>query len=236
MTATARLIRHDDVGVIELDNPPVNALALGLRVGLEASLEAALGDPSIVAIVLAGAGRMFCGGADLREFNTPAAAQPPFTGELRTRILALYEEIQANLEAAYSRAGQILDTVFGAEDMTAALTAHLGELDDVFDILLDGQRTMADRAGDDVTVKRLTEIIALTAHVKDAALTPVDRAVQALLASENATRYIRENIGDITGGVVKRLNEIAEEYTTKGKTDEADKVRRIAREAGAMLF
>ena len=157
-------------------------------------------------------------------------------GELRTRILALYEEIQANLEAAYTRAGQILDTVFAAEDMTAALTAHHGELDDVFDILLDGQRTMADRAGDDVTVKRLTEIIALTAHVKDAALTPVDRAVQALLASENATRYIRENIGDITGGVVKRLNEIAEEYTTKGKIDEADKVRRIAREAGAMLF
>ncbi len=31
MTATARLIRHDDVGVVELDNPPVNALALGLR-------------------------------------------------------------------------------------------------------------------------------------------------------------------------------------------------------------
>ena len=86
MTATARLIRHDDIGVIELDNPPVNALALGLRVGLEASLEAALGDPAIVAIVLVGAGRMFCGGADLREFNTPAAAQPPFTGELRARM------------------------------------------------------------------------------------------------------------------------------------------------------
>ena len=164
------------------------------------------------------------------------AATATSLGELRTRILTLYEEIQANLEAAYTRAGQILDTVFAAEDMTAALTAHLGELDDVFDILLDGQRTMAERASDDVTVKRLTEIIALTAHVKDAALTPDDRAVQALLASENATRYIRENIGDITGGVVKRLNEIAEEYTTKGKTDEADKVRRIAREAGAMLF
>jgi 3-hydroxyacyl-CoA dehydrogenase len=86
MTATARLIRHDDVGVIELDNPPVNALALGLRQGFEASLDAALADPSIVAIVLAGAGRMFCGGADLREFNTPAAAQPPFTTDLRARM------------------------------------------------------------------------------------------------------------------------------------------------------
>jgi 3-hydroxyacyl-CoA dehydrogenase len=86
MTATARLIRHDDVGVIELDNPPVNALALGLRVGLSAALDAALADPSIVAIVLAGAGRMFCGGADLREFNTPAAAQPPATTDLRARM------------------------------------------------------------------------------------------------------------------------------------------------------
>jgi 3-hydroxyacyl-CoA dehydrogenase len=86
MTATARLIRHDDVGVIELDNPPVNALALGLRQGLETSLEAALADPAIKAIVLAGAGRMFCGGADLREFNTPAAAQPPFATDLRARM------------------------------------------------------------------------------------------------------------------------------------------------------
>jgi hypothetical protein len=57
-----------------------------------------------------------------------------------------------------------------------------------------------------------------------------------LVESENPTRYIRENIGDITGAVVKRLNELAEDYDTKGKTDDAEKVRRIAREAGAMLF
>lgn len=31
MTATARLIRHDDVGVIELDNPPSSALGGGLE-------------------------------------------------------------------------------------------------------------------------------------------------------------------------------------------------------------
>lgn len=155
---------------------------------------------------------------------------------LRARILALYEEIQANLEAAYTRAGQILDAVFASEDMTTTLTAHLGELDEVFDILLDGQRTMAERAGDDAAVARLSEIIALTAQVKDAALTPDARAVRALLDSDNPTRYIRENIASITGGVVKQLNEISEEYTLKGKTEDADRVRRIAREAGAMLF
>jgi hypothetical protein len=155
---------------------------------------------------------------------------------LRARILALYEEIQANLEAAYTRAGQILDAVFASEDMSATLSAHLGELDDVFDVLLDGQRTMAERAGDDATVARLTEIIALTAQVKDSALTPDARAVRALLDSDNPTRYIRENIASITGGVVKQLNEISEDYILKGKTEDADRVQRIAREAGAMLF
>ena len=34
MSATARLIREGSIGLIELDNPPVNALAHGLRQGL----------------------------------------------------------------------------------------------------------------------------------------------------------------------------------------------------------
>jgi 3-hydroxyacyl-CoA dehydrogenase len=83
MTATAHLTRHDDVGLIELDNPPVNALSLGVRQGLGERLAAALADPTLVAILLAGAGRMFCGGADLREFNTPASSQPPNSRDLR---------------------------------------------------------------------------------------------------------------------------------------------------------
>jgi hypothetical protein len=155
---------------------------------------------------------------------------------LRTRILATYEAIQADLEASYTRAGQVLDAVYAADDLAAALTEHLGELDDVFDILVDGQRTMAERAGDEAAVARLSEIIALIPQVKDAALTPTDRTVQALLVAESPTRYIRENVGDITGPVVKRLNELAEEYVLKGKTEDSERVKRIAREAGAMLF
>ena len=118
----------------------------------------------------------------------------------------------------------------------AALTAHLPLLNETFDILVDGQRTMAERAGDMAAVERLQTIAELTIQVKAEALSPEDRIVQALITAENPTRYIRENIGDITSGVVKRLNELSEDYTTKGKTEEADRVKRIAREAGAMLF
>jgi CpXC protein len=155
---------------------------------------------------------------------------------MREHVLSLYEEIQAGLEAAYIRAGALLDTVFGAEDMAAVLQQNVDQLDDIWDILVDGQRTMAERAGDQASTERLAQIIELSKTVKESALSPEDRVVNALIESENPTRYIRENIGDITGAVVKRLNELAEEYATKGKTDDADKVRRIAREAGAMLF
>jgi hypothetical protein len=155
---------------------------------------------------------------------------------MREHVLALYEEIQAGLEAAYIRAGALLDSVFSAEDMAAVLAQNIDQLDDIWDILVDGQRTMAERAGDQASAERLSQIIELSQIVKEASLSPEDRVVNALIDSENPTRYIRENIGDITGAVVKRLNELAEEYDSKGKTDDADKVRRIAREAGAMLF
>jgi 3-hydroxyacyl-CoA dehydrogenase len=63
MSATARLVRHDDVAVIELDHPPVNALALGggLEMALAchyrvASAGAALGLPEVQRGLLPGGG------------------------------------------------------------------------------------------------------------------------------------------------------------------------------------
>jgi 3-hydroxyacyl-CoA dehydrogenase len=68
---------HGDVAVITLDNPPVNGLGHALRKGIVAGVERAVADPSVKAIVLIGAGNAFSGGADIREFNTPAAAAEP---------------------------------------------------------------------------------------------------------------------------------------------------------------
>lgn len=151
-------------------------------------------------------------------------------------VVTVYQQLQADLEQAFIKAGETLDAVFGADDLEGALRANVANLDDVFINLVAGQITMAERAGDSATVARLVHIAELTPQVKESALSPEDRVVNALLGAENATRYIRENIGDITGAVVKRLNEVAEEYATKGKTEESERVRRIAREAGAMLF
>ena len=66
-----------DVAVVTMNNPPVNGLGHGLRLGIAEGVKRALADPAIKAIVLTGAGNAFSGGADIREFNTPKAFAEP---------------------------------------------------------------------------------------------------------------------------------------------------------------
>ena len=124
MSATARLLREGSIGLIELDNPPVNALAHGLRQGLSDSLTAALADPAIEAIILVGAGRMFCGGADLREFNTPARDMQPQTHDIRKQMEASAKPIVAAIHG--SALGGGLEMALGCHYRIAAKGSQLG--------------------------------------------------------------------------------------------------------------
>ncbi|SHF79071.1 3-hydroxyacyl-CoA dehydrogenase [Modicisalibacter ilicicola DSM 19980] len=66
--------RHERVGVIRIDNPPVNALGQAVRQGLLDALESARHDHDAEVIVLMAVGRTFIAGADIREFGKPPQA------------------------------------------------------------------------------------------------------------------------------------------------------------------
>src|SRR5579875_720546 len=71
--AEGELVRFENdngIGVITIDNPPVNALSPGVPEGIIAALERGNADPAIAAMVLIGAGRTFIAGADIRQFGT----------------------------------------------------------------------------------------------------------------------------------------------------------------------
>ncbi len=65
------------IAVVSFDNPPVNGFGWGVRSGLVDAIEQALANDAVSAIVVTGTGRMFSGGADITEFNTPRAEQAP---------------------------------------------------------------------------------------------------------------------------------------------------------------
>ena len=63
--------RHDDVLVVLVNNPPVNALSWHVRQGLKDGFEEGMNDPAISAIVLRCDGTTFIAGADITEFGKP---------------------------------------------------------------------------------------------------------------------------------------------------------------------
>ncbi len=80
------LERRGDVAVLEIRNPPVNALGAPVRAALAARLDETLGDPGVRAIVLTAAGKLFSAGADIREFGKPYAPGVPILPELIGRM------------------------------------------------------------------------------------------------------------------------------------------------------
>lgn len=86
LSDTVQLEKHGSIAVLLLANPPVNGLGNTVRSGLYLGIERMASDASISAIVIAGAGSVFCGGADLRQFNTPAALEKPTSRDVFTLI------------------------------------------------------------------------------------------------------------------------------------------------------
>lgn len=61
---------ENEIGVIRLNNPPVNALSLALRSGIQDAIQNAQNDAS-KALVIICEGRTFIAGADITEFGKP---------------------------------------------------------------------------------------------------------------------------------------------------------------------
>ena len=76
MSDAVDFTKRGAIGVITVNNPPVNALSAAVRDGLDAALKAGQADPDVKAMVLMGGGRTFIAGADITEFGKPPRGKP----------------------------------------------------------------------------------------------------------------------------------------------------------------
>ena len=77
MNNLVRISTNDDVAMITVDNPPVNALSPGVPEGILASIDQMNQDPAVKAAVMIGAGRTFVAGADIKEFGKMTSGASP---------------------------------------------------------------------------------------------------------------------------------------------------------------
>ena len=71
MSELVSLTKNGSIGVITVNNPPVNALSPGVPEGLVDCVEAGNADDAIEAMVLIGGGRGFIAGADIKHLGKP---------------------------------------------------------------------------------------------------------------------------------------------------------------------
>ena len=73
---------HGNVAVITMNNPPMNTMSHANRTAVQEGVNAANADAAVKAIVITGGGKVFSSGAEIKEFNTPAATASPALGEV----------------------------------------------------------------------------------------------------------------------------------------------------------
>lgn len=86
------------LGLIIIDNPPVNAGSAAVRRGIVDAAARLAADPALKAGILIGAGKTFISGSDIREFGKPI--QPPLVPDVIAAIEACPKPIVAAISGA----------------------------------------------------------------------------------------------------------------------------------------
>ncbi|CAG09301.1 unnamed protein product [Tetraodon nigroviridis] len=110
------------VGLITLQNPPVNALSAAVRLGIGEAVQRALGDQEVQSVVICGQNGLFCGGADIREFGKEMTG-PPLVPMIHA-IEAATKPVVAAIEG--SALGGGLELALGCHYRISHCKARLG--------------------------------------------------------------------------------------------------------------
>ena len=121
MPRVVNYVMDRNIGVISVDNPPVNALSQAVRQGLYDAILAAQTD-ACEAIVIVCEGRTFIAGADITEFGKPPAE--PFLPDLLNAIEASGKPVVAAIHGTALGGG--FETTLAAHFRCAVADAKIG--------------------------------------------------------------------------------------------------------------
>ena len=119
------VVKHkiiEEIGLIEISNPPVNAISAGVRIGLLETIENLSLNEKIKAIVITAPERTFLAGADIKEFGKKVDA--PILGKICDKIESLNKIVVASLHGTPLGGG--LEVAMSAHYRIAAPNTKVG--------------------------------------------------------------------------------------------------------------
>ncbi|OUS16537.1 3-hydroxyacyl-CoA dehydrogenase [Gammaproteobacteria bacterium 50_400_T64] len=122
MSDTVSFSKQGSIGLIKINNPPVNALNQSVRAGLKTCVDQGLADDSVKAMVLICEGRTFIAGADINEF-AKGMGEPglvPVIGNMETAAKPIVAAIHG------TALGGGLEVALGCHYRVALASAKVG--------------------------------------------------------------------------------------------------------------
>ena len=128
MSDLVSLTKDGDIGIITVNNPPVNALSPGVPEAIQAFLEEIQKDTALKAAVLIGGGRTFIAGADIKEFGKITSGQTK-RGITLNEILTAVENCSKPVICAIhgTAFGGGLETAMSCHYRVAVPSAQVGQ-------------------------------------------------------------------------------------------------------------
>ena len=225
MTDVVSYTLEGTIGVIRVNNPPVNALSHGVRSGMADALSIAAEDTSEAVVILC-EGRTFIAGADITEFGKPP--KPPFLPDL---LAQLDNHPKLTVAAIHGTAlGGGFETALSCNYRVALASAKVG-LPEVKLGLLPG-------AGGTQRTPRLAGVATSIELMTSGNPIPADAALQIGLIdhvagdnlAEEAIAYAKQLVADQApqrqaSAITLTLNEADRELISKARSNLAKKTR-----------
>lgn len=215
--------KRGSIGIIWIDNPPVNAISQTVREGLLSAVKIAANDSEIAALVLACRGRTFMAGADIAEFAS--GPKPPSLGEV---VNTLGDSPKLIVAAIFGTAfGGGLEVALACNYRIALPSALIGLPEVKLGILPGAQGTqrLPRLAGVDFALKTITSGNPVTAEDALAA-GAIDRIANGDIA-DAAVAYAEELLAN--NAPLRRTHEMAIDGTKYDTEYFADFRKSIAR-------
>lgn len=129
MSELVQTSKDGEIGILTVNNPPVNALSPGVPEGILAGIEQFEKDDTVKAIVLIGGGRTFIAGADIREFGKITSGgdqrRGPGFNIILNRVEAATKPVIAAIHGTALGGG--LETAMACHYRVAVASAQVGQ-------------------------------------------------------------------------------------------------------------
>ena len=207
MTHSVSYTKDGDIGIITINNPPVNALSYHVRQGLLESFTEANNDDTIATVLICD-GRTFIAGADITEFGKPPQ-EPGFLGTME-----VIENLQKPSVAAIhgTALGGGLETALCCHYRVAVPSARVGLPEVALGLLPGGGGTqrLPRLIGPEAALQAITSGVPMAANQAQK-VGVIDAIVDEGNLLEGAKAFARTLVAD--GAPLKKIRDLSDKVT-----------------------